>query len=66
MPFGQILQKSGIRRPAGCKGVCFDKGDGGIVLSSLKNEWLKRYVSTTRAKAKQQVIRYIEGFYNRR
>ncbi|NJP96399.1 transposase [Nonomuraea sp. FMUSA5-5] len=34
--------------------------------STLKNEWLHRFVFTTRAKAKRQVIRYIEGFYNHR
>ncbi len=34
--------------------------------SVLKNEWLHRFVFTTRAKAKRQVIRYIEGFYNHR
>ncbi|TLF65901.1 hypothetical protein FE391_25920 [Nonomuraea sp. KC401] len=34
--------------------------------SALKNEWLHHFVFTTRAKARRQVIRYIEGFYNRR
>ncbi|MFI6909628.1 integrase core domain-containing protein [Nonomuraea sp. NPDC050394] len=34
--------------------------------SALKTEWLNRYVFTSRAKAKRQVIRYIEGFCNRR
>ncbi|MFB9207251.1 integrase core domain-containing protein [Nonomuraea spiralis] len=35
-------------------------------LSAIKNEWLHRFVFTTRAKARRQVIRYIEGFYNQR
>ncbi|MGW4422008.1 IS3 family transposase [Streptosporangium sp. NPDC004631] len=34
--------------------------------AALKTEWLNRFVFATRAKAKQQVIRYIEGFCNRR
>ncbi|GAA3167801.1 hypothetical protein GCM10020001_111890 [Nonomuraea salmonea] len=34
--------------------------------SALKNEWLHRFVFTTRAKAKRQAIRYIEGFCNHR
>jgi putative transposase len=34
--------------------------------STIKNEWLHRFAFTTRAKAKGQVIRYIEGFCNQR
>jgi transposase InsO family protein len=37
-----------------------------LFFSAIKNEWLHRFVFTTRAKARRQVIRYIEGFYNRR
>lgn len=33
---------------------------------ALKNEWLNRYVFATRAKARREVVRYIEGFYDRR
>ena len=32
---------------------------------ALKNEWLSRFEFTDRAKARRQVVRYIEGFYNR-
>jgi putative transposase len=64
--FGQVLGELGIRRSVGRTGVCFDNAMAESFFSALKNEWLKRYVFTTRAKAKQQVIRYIEGFYNLR
>jgi len=33
---------------------------------ALKNECLNRFEFTDRAKARRQVVRYIEGFYNRR
>ncbi|MFC3982722.1 IS3 family transposase [Streptosporangium jomthongense] len=32
----------------------------------IKTEWPDRFVLITRTTARQQVIRYIEGFYNRR
>jgi transposase InsO family protein len=32
---------------------------------ALKNEWLNRFEFTDRVKARRQVVRYIEGFYNR-
>jgi putative transposase len=32
---------------------------------TLKNEWLNRFEFMDRAKARRQVVRYIEGFYNR-
>nr|WP_276615573.1 integrase core domain-containing protein [Nonomuraea basaltis] len=34
--------------------------------SVLKNEWLSRFTFSTRDKARRQVVRYIEGFYNRK
>ncbi|MFI6986401.1 integrase core domain-containing protein [Embleya sp. NPDC050154] len=35
-------------------------------LRGFENEWLHRYVFTTHAKARGEVVRYIEGLYNRR
>jgi transposase InsO family protein len=32
---------------------------------ALKNEWLNRMAFTTRAEARQEVAKYVEGFYNR-
>lgn len=32
---------------------------------ALKNEWTNRMKFTTRAQARQEVVKYIEGFYNR-
>lgn len=33
---------------------------------ALKNEWLNRFEFTSRAKERRQVVKYIEGFYNRK
>jgi transposase InsO family protein len=64
--FGRFLTGLGIRRSVGRTGVCYDNAMAESFFSELKNEWLHRFVFTTRAKARRQVIRYIEGFYNRR
>ncbi|WP_109527518.1 IS3 family transposase [Nocardia aurea] len=64
--FGRFLTSLQIRRSVGRTGVCYDNAMAESFFSAIKNEWLHRFVFTTRAKAKRQVIRYIEGFYNRR
>ncbi|MFI6883737.1 IS3 family transposase [Streptosporangium canum] len=64
--FGRFLTGLGIRRSVGRTGVCYDNAMAESFFSALKNEWLHRFVFATRAKAKRQVIRYIEGFYNHR
>ncbi|MGN9847560.1 IS3 family transposase [Nonomuraea sp. H19] len=64
--FGRFLTGLDIRRSVGRTGVCYDNAMAESFFSVLKNEWLHRFVFTTRAKARRQVIRYIEGFYNHR
>jgi transposase InsO family protein len=64
--FGVFLKNLGIRRSVGRTGICYDNAMAESFFSAIKNEWLKRFVFATRAKAKQQVILYIEGFYNPR
>ncbi|MFD8531637.1 IS3 family transposase [Streptosporangium canum] len=64
--FERFLTGLGIRRSVGRTGVCYDNAMAESFFSALKNEWLHRFVLTTRAKARRQVIRYIEGFYNHR
>jgi transposase InsO family protein len=36
------------------------------VNGALKNEWLDRMVFRTKEQARREVVKYIEGFYNRR
>jgi putative transposase len=33
---------------------------------AIKNEWLSRTAYVTRDQARREVVKYIEGFYNRR
>lgn len=64
--FGRFLTGLDIRRSVGRTGVCYDNAMAESFFSAIKNEWLHRFVFTTRAKARRQAIRYIEGFYNNR
>lgn len=64
--FGRFLTGLGIRRSVGRTGVFYDNAMAESFFGAIRDEWLHRFVFTTRAKAKRQVIRYIEGFYNRR
>ncbi|MCP2353836.1 hypothetical protein HD597_000856 [Nonomuraea thailandensis] len=56
--FGRFLTGLHIRRSVGRTGVCWDNAMAESFFSAIKNEWLHRFVFTTRAKAKRQVIRY--------
>ncbi|MFI6797167.1 DDE-type integrase/transposase/recombinase [Streptosporangium canum] len=64
--FGRFLTGLRVRHPVGRTGVRYDNAIAESFFSAIKNEWLPRFVCTTRAKAKRQVIRYIEGFCNHR
>ncbi|MFE9890749.1 IS3 family transposase [Streptomyces scopuliridis] len=64
--FTKALSLHGMRQSVGRTGVCWDNAMAESFFGALKNEWLNRYVFTTRAKARREVVRYIEGFYNRR
>ncbi|MGJ6969746.1 integrase core domain-containing protein [Streptosporangium sp. G11] len=55
-----------MRRSVGRTGVCWDNALAESFFGALKNEWLNGMVFTTRAKVRREVVRYIEGFYNRR
>ncbi|MFF4625853.1 IS3 family transposase [Nonomuraea jabiensis] len=64
--FGRHLARYGMRRSVGRTGVCWDNALAESFFGALKNEWLNGMVFTTRAKARREVVKYIEGFYNRR
>ncbi len=64
--FGRHLERYEMRRSVGRTGVCWDNALAESFFGALKNEWLHHMVFATRAKALRAVMRYIEGFYNRR
>ncbi|WP_126639300.1 IS3 family transposase [Embleya hyalina] len=64
--FARTLAGHDMRQSVGRTGVCWDNAMAESFFGALKNEYLNRYVFTNHAKARREVVRYIEGFYNRR
>ncbi len=64
--FAAHLAGHGITQSLGRTGICYDNAMAESFFGVLKNEWLHRMVFSTRAKARKEVVKYIEGFYNRR
>ncbi|MFE2954682.1 IS3 family transposase, partial [Embleya sp. NPDC059267] len=64
--FARTLDHLDMRQSVGRTGVCWDNAMAESFFGALKNECLNRYVFTNHAKARREVVRYIEGFYNRR
>ena len=63
--FGAKLTSLGMRQSLGRTGCCYDNALAESFFASLKNERVHRTVYPTRNKAKQDIARYIEIFYNR-
>lgn len=56
----------GMRSSMGRTGQCWDNSMAESFFAALKNECVYRTVYATKPQARQDVIRYIEGFYNPR
>ncbi|MEV7042735.1 integrase core domain-containing protein [Amycolatopsis sp. NPDC051061] len=63
--FATTLAGKGMRQSVGRTGVCWDNAMAESFFGTLKNEWTNRMTFTMRAQARQEVVKYIEGFYNR-
>lgn len=63
--FAATLANKEMRQSVGRTGICWDNAMAESFFGTLKNEWTNRMTFTTRAQARQEVVRYIEGFYNR-
>jgi transposase InsO family protein len=59
-----LLRRLCMRSSMGCTGVCWDNALAESFFSALKNWRVHRTVYATKARAKRDVIMYIEGFYN--
>jgi putative transposase len=64
--FRALVTGLGMRSSMGRTGVCWDNSQAETFFSALKNERVHRTVYATKAQARRDVIRYIEGFYNSR
>lgn len=60
------LQQLDVRPSVGRTGVCWDNALAESFFATLKNELVHRTAFPTRRHAKRAIVRYIEGFYNRR
>jgi putative transposase len=64
--YRQVVGSLGMRSSMGRTGICWDNALAESFFASLKNELVYRTVYATKAQARREVIRYIEGFYNSR
>jgi len=64
--FRALAAGLGMRSSVGRTGVCWDNSMAESFFSMLKNERVYRTVYATKAHARKDIIRYIEGFYNSR
>jgi transposase InsO family protein len=63
--FATKISGMGMRHSVGRTGICWDNAMAESFFGALKNEWIHRMTFATRVEARQAVVRYIEGFYNR-
>jgi putative transposase len=66
LAFGRTLRDSGLVASMGSRGDAFDNAACESVISTLKQEWIKRHRYRSRDEARLSVFRYIETFYNPR
>ena len=66
MEFGEKLAEHGIVQSLGRTGICYDNSMAESFFGKLKTELVHHWKFATRAEARRGIVRYIEGFYNRR
>lgn len=64
--FRRLVAGLGMRSSMGRTGVCWDNSLAESFFAALKNECVYRTVYATKHQARQDIIKYIEGFYNSR
>jgi putative transposase len=64
--FAAKLAELELRQSLGRTGICYDNALAESFFGTLKNERVHRTVYPTRKRAKDDIARYIELFYNRR
>jgi transposase InsO family protein len=64
--FRELLCKAKMRQSLSRPGQCWDNAVAESWFATLKDELIYRLTWPTRARARQAIFEYIEGFYNRR
>jgi putative transposase len=66
LAFGRTLRESDLVQSLGRVGHAGDNAACESVISTLKQEWIKRHTYQSRDQARLSIFRYIETFYNPR
>lgn len=64
--FAKKIADMKMRQSVGRTGICWDNAMAESFFAALKNECANRMTFGTRSEARQAIVKYIEGFYNRR
>ena len=64
--FGQLCERLGVTQSMGATGVCWDNAAAESFFGTLKRELANRRRWDTRADARRDRIRWIEGWFNTR
>jgi putative transposase len=64
--YHHLCERLGVTQSMGATGVCWDNAAGEAFFASLKRELVHRRRFATRAEARREIIRWIEGWYNAR
>jgi putative transposase len=64
--YRQLCERLGVTQSMGATGICFDNAAAEAFFASLKRELVHRRRFATRAEARREIIRWIEGWYNAR
>jgi putative transposase len=64
--YRRLVASFGMRSSMGRTGQCWDNSMAESFFAALKNECVYRTVYATKMQARQDMVRYIEGFYNPR
>ena len=64
LALGKTLRETGIMQSMGSRGDAHDNAEAESVMSTIKNEYVKRHRFKTRDEARLGLFSFIEGFYN--
>jgi transposase InsO family protein len=61
-----LCERLSVTQSMGATGICFDNAAAEAFFATLKRELVHQRRFATRAEARRQIIRWIEGWYNAR
>jgi transposase InsO family protein len=64
--YRQLCERLAVTQSMGATGICFDNAAAEAFFATLKRELVHQRRFATRAQARREIIRWIEGWYNAR